>query len=332
MRSSFSLAVVLCCLAGPAGAHPLAPDLLELVESAPGVFAVTWKTPIQQPIGSEVHPELPASCHARGAGDAVREDTAWVVHSTIDCGREGLVGRRLAVRGLETNGTNALLRVALRDGRRIQAVLYAGAPALEIPARQGVLDVARAYARLGVGHILTGLDHLLFVFGLVLLVRGRKPLLYTVTAFTLGHSVTLSLAALGYVAFPTRLVELVIAGTILALALELARPPTPDPSWMRRAPWAMAFCFGLLHGLGFAGALAQVGLPAVEIPTALLSFNVGIEIGQLSFVLTVLTLRHLLSGRVEAAPAWLLRAPVYAMGGLAVYWCLDRGAGLLGAG
>ncbi len=137
-----------------------------------------------------------------------------------------------------------------------------------------------------------------------------------------------------YVAFPTTLVEVVIAATILALALELARP-TPAavspaaPGWMRRAPWAMAGSFGLMHGLGFAGALAELGLPAEEIPAALLSFNVGIEIGQISFVIVVLALRRLLARRIHAAPGWVLRAPVYGMGGLSVYWCLDRGIALL---
>ena len=167
------------------------------------------------------------------------------------------------------------------------------------------------------------------MFGLVLLVSGMRMLLYTVTAFTLGHSVTLSVAVLGYVRFPTALVEVVIAATIVALALELARPVPAKPGWMRRAPWAMAFGFGLLHGLGFAGALAEVGLPPEEIPAALLAFNLGIEVGQVAFVLVVVALRWALAGAIASAPAWALRAPVYGMGGLAVYWCLDRASGLL---
>jgi hydrogenase/urease accessory protein HupE len=182
-------------------------------------------------------------------------------------------------------------------------------------------------------HIATGFDHLLFVFGLVLLARGTRRLLWTVTAFTAGHSVTLSLAALGVVRFPTAPIEVAIAGTILALAVELARGPveadrSARESLLRRRPWAVAFAFGLLHGFGFAGALAAVGLPQEEIPVALFSFNVGIELGQVAFVALVLALRRLLAPALAGAPAWLVRAPVTAMGTLAVYWCLDRGARL----
>ncbi|MGH0032280.1 MAG: HupE/UreJ family protein [Myxococcota bacterium] len=324
-------AAAILLLAAAASAHRLAPSLLELVERDGGRFDVTWKTPLQQPVGSDVRPELPESCATAGEAQASQEATGLVVRFPVDCGTAGIVGQRLAVRGLDTSGTNALVRVALADGRRIQAVLHADDPELEIGERQGALAVAREYALLGFEHILSGLDHLLFVFGLVLLAATTRQLVWTVTSFTLGHSVTLSLAVLGYVRFPTALVELVIAMTIVALALELARG-APEAgargSWMRRAPWAMAFGFGLLHGLGFAGALAEVGLPVGEIPAALLAFNLGIEAGQLAFVVVVLLLRALLARPVASAPAWLLRAPTFAMGGLAVYWCLDRGAGL----
>ena len=327
---AFLASAVIALVASTAQAHRLAPALLELVETQSGRFEMLWKTPLQQPVGSEVRPELPERCRGVGAGEAAREDTGMALRATFDCGEAGLVGSTVAVRGLESSGTNALLRIALLDGRRIQAVLHAGSPELVVRARQSALDVGRDYARLGALHILSGLDHLLFVFGLVLLVTGGRLLFYTVTAFTLGHSVTLSLAALGYVAFPTALVEVVIAATILALALELARGESPaTPGWMRRAPWAMAGGFGLLHGLGFAGALAELGLPAEEIPAALLSFNVGIEIGQIAFVIVVLALRRLLARRLDAFPSWVLRAPVYGMGGLSVYWCLDRGVALL---
>jgi hydrogenase/urease accessory protein HupE len=333
MRRAAALALVaaaLATIAGAAAAHPLAPALLELVETQPGRFDAVWKTPLARPVGSDVRPELPGHCTPAGPGEETRDDTAAMLRQSFDCGATGLDGSRVAVRGLETSGTNALVRVALHDGRRFQAVLHAGAPELLVRERQTALDVMADYGLLGFEHILGGLDHLVFVFGLVLLVAGARRLLYTVTAFTAGHSVTLSLAVLGYVSFPSAIVELVIAATILALALELAREAPPRPSWMRRAPWAMAFAFGLLHGLGFAGALAEVGLPHEEIPAALFSFNVGIEVGQVAFVLVVVALRTALSRALESVPAWALRAPVLAMGGLAVYWCLDRASGLVG--
>jgi hydrogenase/urease accessory protein HupE len=199
-----------------------------------------------------------------------------------------------------------------------------------VPERASALGAFRDYLRLGVLHIATGFDHLLFVFGLVLLANSARRQVWTVTAFTAGHSVTLSLAALGVVRVPTAPIEVAIAATILALALELARgEPAPGKEGaLRRRPWAVAFTFGLLHGFGFAGALAEVGLPQEEIPVALFSFNLGIELGQLAFVALVLVLRRALAPALSRAPAWIVRAPVTAIGALAVYWCLDRTARL----
>jgi hypothetical protein len=251
-------------LAVPAAGHRLAPSLLELREDGNGLVAVLWKTPLQRPVGSEIEPVLPAHCEATDAPTTTPDATSLTL-----------------VRGLETSGTNALLRISLADGRRVRVVLHADSPSLSVPERQTAADVAWDYARLGVDHILTGFDHLLFVLGLVLLVSGRRLLLYTITSFTLGHSVTLSLAALGFVRFPSAPIEVVIAATIAILAAELARGVQAGPTPMRRFPWVMAFAFGLLHGLGFAGALAEIGLPDGEIPLALLSFNLGIEAGQL---------------------------------------------------
>lgn len=319
--------VLLCASAAPA--HRLAPSLLELVEGEPGRFDVTWKTPREQPAGSDLRPVLPEACRALTESVPSLEGTGVVLRFPVDCGEAGIEGARLGVAGLAASGSNALVRVALRDGRRIQAVLHADQPELVIDAQPGTLQVGRQYARLGCLHILGGLDHLLFVFGLLLLAATPRRLVATVTCFTLGHSVTLSLAALGYVAFPSAWTELLIAFTLVALALELARPPSPRPDWIRRAPWAMAAGFGLLHGLGFAGALAEVGLPAGEIPAALLAFNLGIEAGQLAFIAGVLLAYRALAGFLRHAPPQLLRAPIHAMGGLAVYWSLDRAAALL---
>jgi len=322
---------LLVSLAVPALSHRLAPSLLELVEGEGGRVAVTWKTPLQQPAGSDVRPELPAHCAPVGQATAAKEGTGLVLRSELDCGEEGIVGQSVRVSGLDAGGTNALVRVVFADGRHTQAVLHAGEASFTLPAQPQPLDVAAGYLKLGFDHILGGLDHLVFVLGLIALVSATRPLLYTVTAFTVGHSVTLSLAALGFVRFPSDLVEIVIAFTILVLALELARPVSRGvpPSLMRRFPWAIAFGFGLLHGFGFAGALSEVGLPDGEIPLALLCFNVGIEIGQLAFVCIVWGLRALLGRAESALPAWAVRVPAHAMGGLAVYWCLDRSAGLL---
>ena len=235
-----------------------------------------------------------------------------------------MVGETLRVTGLDASQTDALVRVELADGRTLRAVLSSDSDSFEIPAREDAPRVFRSTLRLGVGHILGGLDHLLFVFGLVLLVGSGRTLLATVTSFTLGHSLTLSLAVLGFVHFPTRAAELAIAASILVLAVELTREPGAKPTWLRRTPWGMACLFGLLHGFGFAGALAEVGLPAGEIPAALLAFNLGIEFGQLAFVLAVLLARRALRPALARAPGALARIPAYAIGSLAAYWCFQR--------
>jgi hypothetical protein len=313
-----------------AGAHPLAPALLEVREVGDGRLQVSFKTSATRLRGTELVPVLPEACAPLlplgvepGPGSVTERFVA-------ECGSAELVGARIGVRGLAERRIDALLRVELADGRRLQAVLRGSDPFYEVPARPLRLAVARQYAALGSEHIGTGLDHLLFVFGLLLLVGGNlREVVQTVTAFTIGHSVTLSLAVLGFVRFPTAPIELAIAGSVFLLAVELAREPDARPGWLRRSPWLMAGGFGLLHGLGFAGALAQVGLPADEIPLALFAFNVGIELGQVVVVVVVLAAWRLLTSWRVAAPRWARTVPVYGLGTLAAYWCLQRAAVLL---
>jgi hydrogenase/urease accessory protein HupE len=313
-------------LAAPAAAHRLAPSLLELREGPAGRFQVTFKTPLLQAAGAELRPELPAHCAPLGPPAIETDAASATLRQAVDCGSRGLVGHTLRVAGLDASQTDALVRIELADGRTLRAVLSSDSAPLPVPAREDRREVFASYLRLGFEHILGGLDHLLFVFGLVLLVAGGRALLFTVTSFTLGHSLTLSLAVLGFVRFPTRLAELAIAASILVLATELTREPRPRPGLMRRFPWAMALLFGLLHGFGFAGALAEVGLPEGEIPLALLAFNVGIEIGQLLFVAALLLARLALGPALARAPRALSRVPAYAIGSLAAYWCFQRGA------
>jgi hydrogenase/urease accessory protein HupE len=325
-------AALLAALAfvAPAAAHLLAPSLLDLREREGGVLDVMWKMSLLQPSGADLRPELPPHCVPVSAPSAHRDANSVTLRWSEDCGARGIVGERLRVVGLDRSRTDALIRVELRDGRRLQAVLSGGDASFVVSERQRPARVVIDYVDLGFEHILSGLDHLLFVLGLVLLVQSRRTLLYTVTAFTLGHSVTLSLAVLGFVNFPPRLIELAIALSILVLAAELARPSEGDIHVLRRRPWALAFAFGLLHGLGFAGALAAVGLPPEEIPLSLLSFNVGIELGQLAFIAAVLLARAALRPRAARGPGWLQAAPAYAIGSLAAFWCIERAAALFG--
>ncbi len=336
MRRTAACALLFCgalLLPGPAAAHRLAPSLLSLRETGGGEVRVLWRTPLLQPSGARLEPALPEHCETRGEPTASVDGGGASLAFVLDCGGRGLVGTEVGVRGLAESGTGALVRVELADGRVLQGVLAGGRDRFPVPARERPAQVAASYLSLGTGHILGGLDHLLFVLGLVLLVRGRRALLAAVTAFTAGHSVTLSLAALGVVRFPTAWIELAIAGSVFALAVELAGG-TPDGGAPagghgRGRPWAWAFAFGLLHGLGFAGALAEIGLPAGEIPWALASFNAGIELGQLAFVAAVLLVRRALAAPLATAPGWVARVPVYGIGSLAAYFCLERAAALL---
>jgi hypothetical protein len=326
-------ALLLLLLASAAAAHNLAPAYLALSERAGGRVAVEWKLPAAVPRGAWLEPRLPCpdanERSARADGDAV------VVSWEIACGGS-LVGRAIAVDGLAGSGSDALVRVALADGREIRAILTAGAPALTLPARESRASVFASYAKLGAQHLATGLDHVLFVAGLALLLGATRRLALAVSAFTAGHSVTLALAALGFVALPRRALEVAIAASIVVLALQLARKSeAAEARGVARWPALLPFAFGLLHGLGFAGALGELGLPQQAIPLALFAFNVGIELGQLGLVaLLIASLWALARAPFArssvpggAAARALAELPATAIGGLGVFWCLERALG-----
>ena len=327
-RSSLTLTLIgwfawVVAGSAPGWAHPLDPALLELWESGDGAVEVLWRLPVTQPVDASLRPVPPGRCTQASSPD-VREGGSYLTQRwRLACGTGSLVGERVGVEGLGERRTDALLRVHLADGRVAQAVLRGDSPFFTIPPRAGPLDVVHDYLALGLEHILTGPDHLLFVLGLVLLVRGRQ-LLWTITAFTLGHSVTLSLAVLGFVHIPPRPVEALIAGSIFVVAVELTRQAQGRTLWMGRVPWAMACAVGLLHGLGFAGAMAQVGLPAHDIPLALVSFNGGIEVGQLLFVGLVLAARAALGLSPIPWPRAAALIPAYVIGSLAAFWVFER--------
>jgi hydrogenase/urease accessory protein HupE len=304
-------------------AHPLSPSLLQIDEIEGGSARVTWKTPVLRVPGSDLRPVLPSICKPTAERQTRQEGSAWIEQWPVDCAG-GLIGSTLRVDGIAASKADVLLRVTLLDGRTFRQVLTTEESSFRIPEKQGRFEVARAYGGLGFEHILSGLDHLLFVFGLILLVREGRKLLWTITAFTFGHSVTLSAAVLGFVHVPTQPAEVLIAFSILLLAAELARADEAPPTLMRRSPWIMAFSFGLLHGLGFAGALAAVGLPDGEIPLALFSFNIGIEVGQVLVVAAVLVGRALFAPIFARLPARAALVPPYVIGTLAAFWCFER--------
>ncbi len=306
----------------PAAAHQFAPALLELEERPDDLISVRFKQPIVRVQGSQLRPVLPVECAGVGNPVVTQEGTGIKARWEIRC-PNGLTGKTVGVEGIATSQAEVLLRVALRDGRKLRQVLTAQAPSCKISAERGRLGVFSSYGGLGVEHILTGWDHLLFVLALVLLVGWGRSLLWTITAFTLGHSITLALASVGLVSVPQGPMEAAIALSIYVLAVELTargRGPTLTQRW----PWLVASGFGLLHGLGFAGALSEVGLPAGEIPLALFAFNLGIELGQLAFVAAVLLLMRALKALPVAWPRWATAVPAYAIGSLAVYWFCER--------
>ncbi len=333
-------------VAAAVAAHSFEPLLFDVRERAPGVFDVRWRLPgpgagLVISGDTALSAALPPHCRrvdeAPGAastdqptflapGAAPTEDTTW----RVDCGPDGLRGYTVGVDGLAGGRADAVLRIVWRDGETLTTVLHGGAPAIMVPpGRDGVSGGAPAsavfgrYLQLGIEHILFGFDHLLFVFGLLLLVDSTATLVKTVSAFTVAHSVSLALAVLGVVHVSPALVETLIAASIVLLAAELARPAVQPAHLTRRAPWVVAFAFGLLHGLGFAGALAEIGVPANHIALALLSFNLGVEIGQLVFVLAMAA-PVAVAARIRWPWPELRLVPVYAMGALAMLWTLER--------
>tara|TARA_R110002110_G_scaffold3754_1_gene19492 strand:- start:12974 stop:13963 length:990 start_codon:yes stop_codon:yes gene_type:complete len=307
-------------------AHRFAPSLLKVSEIAPDQYNMVWKTPAQGTSDVALEPVWPEICEVLNASPAQLEGTGRVVSWQIRCS-EGMVGQTLGVIGLGANQASAMVMVDLLDGRSYQEVLNAEQPEFVIPAESSAGSVMSDYSLLGMEHIWGGIDHLLFVFGLLLLVGGGARLLWTITAFTVGHSITLSLVTLGFFDYPVALVEFTIALSIFILAVELTRVRKHDLLW--RNPWWLAGGFGLLHGMGFAGALAETGLPQDNVPLALLFFNVGIEVGQIAFILVVLALWYVVRKPLAPWQDRLLPVPVYVLGALSAMWCIERGLEVL---
>jgi HupE / UreJ protein len=309
-----------------AHAHRFAPSLLKVNEIAPAQFHLVWKTPAQATSNIPMRPLWPDSCEVTQANAPQMEGTGKVSSFQLSCsnlGADGLVGETLGIEGLGANQASAMVMVSLLDGRQYQQVLNAEQPAFVVPEEPGAGEVMGDYSFLGMEHIWGGIDHLLFVFGLLLLVGGGTRLLWTITAFTVGHSITLSLVTLGFFDYPVALVEFTIALSIFVLAVELTRKARNDLLW--RHPWWLAGGFGLLHGMGFAGALAETGLPQDNVPLALLFFNIGIEIGQIAFILVVMALWWLVRKPLAPWQEQLRWVPVYVLGSLSALWCIERG-------
>ncbi len=248
----------------------------------------------------------------------------------IEAGPGGLAGKRIEFPGLQGTITDVLVRVEMLDGRNWTTIVHPSQPWVEITAAQTRLQVMGSFVVQGIRHILFGADHMLFVLGLLLIVKDRWMLLKTITAFTVAHSITLAIATLGYAEAPVLPLNAAIALSILFLGPEIVRSWRGETSFTIRHPWVVAFAFGLLHGFGFASALTSAGLPKAELPIALLSFNVGVEIGQLSFVALILLLERAFRILEVRWPRWAEALPGYTVGSLGAFWTVQRLALMFG--
>jgi hydrogenase/urease accessory protein HupE len=288
------------------------------------LVAVTWKTPLKNGKRLSLQPQLPDELEQMGPaserrfGGAIIEQTNWRSESGA------LVGGSIGIAGLRALPIEVIVQIDLADGTEHSAILRSSSPNWVVPERATGWTVAGSYWKIGTIHILEGFDHLLFVLALILIVPGWWMLLKTITAFTLAHSVTLALATLGLVNMPGPPTEAVIALSILFLAVEIIHSREGRITLTERYPWLVALSFGLVHGLGFAGALSEVGLPQGDIPLALLMFNVGVETGQLLFVGVVVLVRELLQRLPLTMPAGSWRLMPYAIGSIASFWVIQR--------
>lgn len=311
-------------LPGAAFSHEMQPGAFEMRQLTDERFEILWRAPIYY---NRPHParlqfpsdwEILRQPSARHLGDSIlHRHLVRVPATTLD---------QAVIRfdGLEATITDVFARFVWLDGSVTRTIARPGQPQIRVSAQRSSWQVAQDYTLLGIDHILSGFDHLGFVLALLLIVRGTRRLLITVTAFTLAHSITLAAATLDLVHLPGPPVEATIALSILFLAVELVRLDRGCAGLTARYPWIVAFIFGLLHGFGFAGALTEVGLPQNEIPLALLMFNVGVELGQLMFIALVLVLITLARQSGRSWPRWCDRIPAYGIGSMASFWLIER--------
>ena len=316
------IALCAACVTVPAAADELRPGYLELTQKSERLWQVKLKAPVKGGMAANAAPVLPLTCTlSTPHREAVEGALISVWQAT--CTRS-LVGAQVGLSGLDQTVSDALLRIAPL-GRPVQAArLTVTAPLAHVAARAGSAQVAYTYFKLGIEHIIVGYDHLLFVLSLVLLLRGGWVIARTVTAFTVAHSITLVGATLGFLGVDQRPVEICIALSIVFLAVEVVKRNPDAPRLSERMPWLIAFLFGLLHGFGFAGALAEIGMPEGEVPIALLTFNLGVEAGQIAIVIAALAILALIARLYDVALDRFKHGAAYAIGITASFWFIAR--------
>lgn len=320
------IALAWALFAFPAAADVFRPAYLMIEQTAPDRYDVLWKVPaLDERTVAAIHPVFPVGTRDLTPQQSLFAQGARVTRWTIEV-EGGLQGKEIRLDNLSRTGLDGLARYRDRDGTEQVARLNGAAPGFIVRAHPGRVEVALTYTRIGIQHILEGVDHLLFVLALVLLVKSPRRLVMTVSAFTLAHSITLALATLGVLKVPGPPVEATIALSIMFVAAEILSEKQGRSGIAARKPWIVAFSFGLLHGLGFAGALAEIGLPPKAVPLALLFFNVGVEIGQLLFIGAILALMWV-GAKLVVSPyrrEQALAAAAYVIGGIACMWLFER--------
>ena len=329
-RVLLGLAMLLtAAMTNDAGAHPLAPSLLSFEPGADGRVTMLWRAPVKRPTGQSLRPRVPDTCEPLGPATVEKTEDETAVLETLElrCAPPDLLGTVIGVDGFEDSTVNVVVRVVGPDGNVQHAILDSGTPRFTVRPKVEKSHSFFEYLMLGVEHLLTGWDHLTFVIGLLVLFGWQRRLIAAVTAFTVGHSLTLALSVFGILSVPQMLVEAMIALTIVVLALEI-QSGRRGPVW--RHPWTLPAALGLLHGLGFASVLFDAGLPSDEIPLALLGFNLGLELGQLGVIAMAWASYAAVRSAIPAGWRGNRSIPAYVIGSLAAFWVIERTLSALG--
>ncbi len=316
-------------LVSTARAHESRPGYLQLTLDDAENVNMLFKVPAVGNMRFGLYPNMPANCTELQQPTKYIVDGAYTERGLFRCDG-GITGETVTIDGLSRTLTDVLVRVERANGTTQVARLTPSAPSFLVVSSPSVFAVAGTYLAIGFEHILLGIDHLLFVLALLILVKGTRKLIWTITAFTIAHSITLAAATLGLMQIPQAPVEAVIALSIVFVASEIVHASQGRPGLTQRKPWIVAFTFGLLHGFGFAGALTEVGLPEQAVPIALLFFNVGVELGQLAFIAAVVALTIVVRRTIEKVPLQTHAVAAYAIGIVASFWTIQRVAGFWG--
>jgi len=303
-------------------AHEIRPGYLEIKQISESDYQILWKIPLLGNKAPKIDPMFPNNFTLSLVSEEFLSDA--YIRSYKGHYEQVLNGKLIRIKDLELTLIDVLVQINLIDESSYTLLLQPNRASLPIPKEPSKWEVILLYIKLGIDHILIGVDHLLFVLGLLLLVNGFKPLLLTITAFTIAHSITLGIATYEILSVPQPPVEAVIALSIIFLAKEYIALRNGMSSLTAKHPWVVAFTFGLLHGFGFASALSEIGFPQKDVPLALFTFNVGVELGQLIFIGAASIIMKLIAKSTFKFPDWSWKVLPYSMGILASFWFVER--------